>query len=239
MILVRKIGFLYFLGLLWLGVPSAGQSPGEKESFTFKFTVFGLHPGNYEGIHYFAPDGDPEELNFRKRQRSLTYSCEVELPVEPLRFFRIQSSPEGPIFETVAQITPSPGWSEMLFLFTEPQQKQDSFPLTVFAADDDEKDFPFGTIRVLNLTGIPLGGSIDGRSEYIKPKDWTDAFRIKRAGEVDILFAAATSESLHLVYRKTMPLWENSRTLLILRPPSRRGSIRIGATTLQDFEPEE
>ncbi|MBC2600652.1 hypothetical protein [Puniceicoccus vermicola] len=220
---------LFLLGICAFSLTSTAQ----EGSYEFEFRVFGLHPGNYKGIYYLNPDGDPEALQFDRRQRSVFYHFRADFPVQPLRFFRIIDDGGEGYFQTVAEITPNPSWSEVLLLFTDPPQSE---MLKVYPAEDDEEEFPFGSLRVINLTSIPLGGSIDKQTENIAPGQWTDAFSIQRPGKVDVLFAAATSDSVHLVYRKSMPLWKDSRTLLILRPPARSGSIRIGATTLQDFE---
>ena len=209
-----------------------------SETFRFDFTVYGLHPGDFEEIYYLDPEGEPAMLEFRRRQRSPVYSAQVESPGTPLRFFRIRDSGEDVFYETVGEVIPEPNWSDMLLLFVRKPGDRDTAPFRIYAADDDVRNFPFGSVRIINLTGIPLGGSIDQQRERIQPGSWTNAFRIRRPGNVDVLFAAATSESVHLVYRRTMPLGTDSRTLLILRPPARLGSIRIGATTLQDFKSE-
>ncbi|MGE9291483.1 MAG: hypothetical protein ACQKBT_10865 [Puniceicoccales bacterium] len=225
------------LGIALISPHGMAQSQ-EEETFRFEFRVFGLHPGQYDGIHFINPKGEPQEIDFRRRQRSQTYEYESTLPAAPITFFRIEKNGDDNLYRPVAQITPSPSWSEMLFLFQQPPDASPDSPLTVAAADDTVQNFPFGSLRVLNLTGIPLAGSIAKQLEEISPGEWTDAFRFNKSGKVDVVFAAAGSEKFHLVYRKIIPLKNNSRTLLILRPPNRVGSIRIAASTLQEFESE-
>ena len=59
------------------------------------FSVFPLDSGAWSGIHY-APEGDPargvEAVVFNRHERSITYDYKGP---PPLRFFRIDTTPEG------------------------------------------------------------------------------------------------------------------------------------------------
>lgn len=208
----------------------------EAKGIRFEFKVFGLHPGDYKGIYFLNREGNPERLEFRSRQRSVSYEYVSDEPFLPVTFFRIEGEGEERVFRPVARVMAYPGWAEILFLFYQPRSGDGSSSMEVVAAKENENIFPYGSMRVFNLTGIPLFGSIDKRAERIRRNELTDSFKIRNAGEVDVVFAAQNEEKLHLVYRKILPLQKDGRTLLILRPPTRKGSIRIAASMLQDFK---
>jgi len=232
---VRIITMLTMLSLV-----GSGLSAQEIESYEVSFQVYGLKPGNFEGIYVSGSDGESIPLRFRKKQRSVSYKITLNTESPWLIFTRGASSPEAPspIITQVQLPIESP---EQLLIFSKlNDDSKDTLHVSVL--DDSLTRFPFGSARILNFTSAPLIGAINGTRFDINSLESTPAIRINsNTGESRLTVVAEGQSRYHLVYNNDLILRRDERTVLILREPARRGSLRLGGHLLKEnpAEPTE
>lgn len=208
----------------------------------FDFKVFALERRTIDGLFYDV-GGVATPLEFKKKRRSDTY--EYKGP-ELMVFFRMGVDTEGePIRIPVGSVTVPSGVSEPLFFFIPTKDSTEERPVyRISWIDDSLSAFPYGEVMVFNASGVELAAKI-GEDQlmmaYGPSKKWPvqELVRSSRDPWVSLFFAAEVRpDEYELVYRNTVQFAENSRTIVILRPPRRPRSIKIETYLLEDYIPE-
>jgi hypothetical protein len=224
------VAFAFFISLL-PGAAGQTNEPIQKVSFT----VFAVERVLPQAIFYEASPDEFVQLTFSARNRSRRFTYEGG---SPLNFYG-----ERPVFgddgslirpEPVASIALDQLYEETLLFFWQeertPNNRNPRFRL--FPMDDSEAAFPFGTFRLFNACGAPLVGQI-GRERLRITTEVTEPFNVRRQlnnqQRVNMAFAIQIRDDFEMVYANQLQLSEEGRTIIVLRPPRRPGSIRVSA----------
>lgn len=229
--------FLMTLIPLWAQYPDETK---EEEAPTLKltFSVFPLDSGNWTGI-FFAPKGEPskeiKEVFFNRSERSITY--EYKGP-SPLVFFRTTQNEEGEtLYQPVASVSfPPEPTKQNVILFFEPQKEKKDGPYDVSVMPDQGTEFPKHSIVFFNTMDVPFIGML-AEHRLMLPPGTSEVFDVSGflSKDVPIILAIRNDEDLHLVARNQIRFSPERRTLMILRPPKRKGSLRIRTQRLTEF----
>lgn len=228
---------LLFAPLMFLwGNPQHEESP---EHLEILFSVFPLESANWEGI-YYAPTGDPvekrSEVAFNPNERSLGYKYHGP-PV--LHFFRISHNEEGePIPQVVGSVNLlSAQPNDNVILFFEPEPSTHRFQISVMP--DSSEHFPNESIVFFNTMNVPFIGILND-SRFVLQPGLSSPLSVKEflGRDVPIALAIRDNEDIHLVAKNNMRFFRDRRTILILRPPRRPGSLRIRTQRLTEFTGE-
>lgn len=200
------------------------------------FSVFPLDSANWRGI-YFSPAGNPLDdralLFFNPSERSpyLKYSGPPNL-----HFFRMVQNSEGektPMIIATVNLHSLENNSRLI-LFFDPNDDSDTFQISVMR--DTPEHFPDESIVFFNTMNIPFIGILNNTKIHLNPglsipisvSDFLNT-------NVPIVLAIRDNEDIHLVAKNNMRFSENRRTLMLLRPPRREGSLRIRTQRLTEF----
>lgn len=107
-----------------------------------------------------------------------------------------------------------------------------------YAIEDSIRYFPFGSARVLNLTGVDVIGAIDGQVIHLPQAKASEHFKLNNGERIEVAIAAQSSARHHLLYKNTLSLNPTARSILILRPPKRSGSVKIQGQLLIEYTPD-
>jgi hypothetical protein len=217
-----------------------GRSQSDKNDHEYLhvfFSVFPLDAGDWSNIVY-APDGDPqsglEKLVFNRLERS--YYVEYKGPA-PLRFYRKLNQENGGQSLQAVGIAPfGPGKLENeVILFFEPP-KEPTGLCRIIVMPDNVETFPDESLVFFNTMDINLKGIL-GEEEIEIPPGLSRPIDVKPylGNHVPILLAIEHQGDLHLVLRNKISFFPDRKTLLILRTPSRPGSMRIRTQRLTEF----
>ena len=151
-----------------------------------------------------------------------------------LRFIRRESTISGNS-DTPLSATKIPTASrELLIIFNQELTSDSTLPYKTIALEDSMQSFSLGSLRVLNMTGVDIFGTFNGSRFILKNGQSNQAGRTSQDGATEIAIAAEGKTRIHLLYKNSLNLLPDSRGLLILRPPARKGSLRIGGHLLTE-----
>ena len=216
---------------IWFAVPAiagfglptvvSGQPPPEV---MIRFTVFSAEP--VDGVGYIPkPDAPAMPLVFYPTARSPRYTYEGG---NPLRFY-LRANDEM-TSATAAEVTIPPGVRDGLLLFT-PATVPGGPRYSVRLIDDGAGRHPSGAIAIVNLSGLPLRGTV-GRTEMVLKDGLNPPVKIARSAPVMLrtMFRGRFYQS----YAGIVELEAGERALLILLPPYRAGSLEVQSRLLVD-----
>ena len=101
-----------------------------------------------------------------------------------------------------------------------------------YAIDNSSEHFPQGSLRIVNITGLETIGCINTNELNVPNGTASQAILSAHSETLDISITAKSNQHHHLLYKNTLRITSGSRGLLILRPPTRKGSLRIGGHLL-------
>ena len=231
---MKKFSLLLLVFPFWIW--SQNTSDDEPPVLEVGFSVFPLDSGDWEGI-YYAPNGDPGdgrvELHFNPNERSVTHEYKGH-PV--LRFFRMAQDEEGtPVPQTVGTVNLNGlEANSKLILFFEPDSSGNRFNISPML--DSDENFPNESIVFFNTMNVPFIGILNDRRLVLNPgKSGPVSVADFLDRDVPIALAIRDDEDIHLVANNNIRFFQDRRTLLILRPPRRPGSLRIRTQRLTEF----
>ncbi|WOO40626.1 hypothetical protein [Rubellicoccus peritrichatus] len=158
------------MALFLLGEPIAEGAEGR--TITFRTLCF-RHQDDVKEVKALGPDGQsliPVKLY-------TTYSLPERMMLRDNQAIFVMEdglSADGvsPKFRVVARTTVPSSVSQVLFVFL-PAEKNASEPYKLIALQDDPKAFPYGNVRLLNLSPVPvrfhLGEQAGAKAKTVKP----------------------------------------------------------------------
>ncbi len=222
---------------IWLGTTSASIAVDELHRFEFR--AFSLMPGNYSNIHFLNSENNWEEITFKAKSRSKSYQAQVSTDSQTLFFYDTVVTPEVTSERRpIASVRINPAWKKVLLIFSKSADNtNETYAIT--AIDDSESALPVGHLRVVNLTEWPIVGAIDNKRISLANGYTSRSQKVAKNERTEITIAAESSIRAHLLYKNTLHVSALSRSLLLLRPPKRNGSVKIMGQLLLDYGTEE
>jgi len=205
------------------------QSPRTAEQ-PLRFTVFSAKP--ITDLSYVPkPNGPPAKLVFYPTARSPRY--EVRGP-GPLRVLDGAGA-------VVAEATVPVEVHDALLLFspidspaTGAEKAGSSLKYRVAVLDDGVARHTSGGLAIINLSGLALSGTIDGKAVTLQ-----DGLNATQAVGTTAKIALHTTIKSRTVqsYTESLKMKKNERALLILFPPFNKGSLEVQSRMLIDEPP--
>lgn len=229
--------FVFFTQLLFLTI--AAQDGG-KETKALNFRVYGLRPGNYEGLYIIDAKNEKIDLVFKRKNRSSASEVTYFTSDPILKIYRDSNEPDpdGNYFPIlVAQCRVDPRHLELLLIFSKVRNtktENSNIEFLVTSMEDSLSRFSTGTIRILNITGVSIIGEAAKTRLELENGEVSSSSPISRNEKTQISIAAKGSTRYHLLYRNSLRTSADSRSLLILRPPAREGSVQIVGHLLEE-----
>ena len=221
--------------LLFMAISSISHA---QELRAVEFRAFNLRPGNFTDIHFKDNAGQLIKLNFKKKSRTEVYATKISAEDNFLYFYPKRS----PVLEEsqllpIARAWIDPKWKSPLLIISE-ISTSDSVRYSITTLEDSNVSFPYGSLKVVNLAGVKIIGSIGGSRVTLNNSQASRSFELNDDGKISVTIAAESSSRHHLLYKNTLPLNGDSKSLLILRPPRRNGSVKILGQLVIEYRPE-
>lgn len=206
----------------------AEEELGELPSFKVSFKTLALEKGDYEGIFIQSQTNDsPIPVNFGRYNRSDPYVYEGPADIV---FFKLKPTedPEQPYnkvpvaFFKITDKTPD----EDLLLLFRPLREEGTAgeKFSIYGMDDSQKAFPVDTVIFVNTTSLDFLGLVNGEKADF-PKGPSKPFTLTSTFKTSIVFDS--NQKFHYMFENSFNFQKNSRVLMVLHPPKRRGSLRI------------
>lgn len=206
-----------------------------------EFKAFNLRPGNFTNLFYSDDKQDLSEIGFKQKSRTDTLFSRVSVKDNLLYFY--SKNPSEPSLEAnsilqVARVWVNPKWDSPLLLFLDQSNgKKQSY--SIVAVKDSFQEFEIGSFKMVNMTGVDIIGMIDNEQVELANSTASDSFKINHTDKIRVIIAAESNARHHLLYKNTLSLTKNTRSLLILRPPKRTGSVKILGQLLIEYSEDE
>jgi len=210
----------------------ATASAAQPASYSVTFSTYALRPLVTTNLYYADAPESLTKLEFRKKSRSDHYKATIQSEDGLLRIYRKNLTSENGTPPTlVGQIRIEPTNAPLLLLITQSSDRTND-TINGYAIDDSQSNFPQGSIRLVNIAGVDVFGKISTGQIALENGGVSRAFNQGNRETLDISIAAKGHNRYHLLYKNNIRITSGSRGLLILTPPAREGSIRIGGHLL-------
>lgn len=201
--------------------PTAAAQPAAIQSV--RFTAFAVRP---LADVAFVPRANaaPQKLQFHPTARSSRYEYHGPMP---LRFI------DPATRAVVAEVAIPAGLTDVLLLFTpvDPAAGAAKLRYQVAVLDDGAARHGAGSLAIVNLSGLVLGGTINDRAVTLRP-GLNAALPVGRAARMR--FTTTRNQRAYQSYAGTTTLATGERALLILFPPFYPGAFEVQARLLID-----
>jgi len=211
------------------------ETSNQLPVFTLSFRTLALEKGEYADMYIQSDSEDeptPVFFNRYRRSGSVSYTG-----TSPLVFFKMEKAPDPEIPPrripvAVFNITESTPRSDLLLLMrpnpsTEPNQPE----FLVSEMDDSREAFPQNSVIYINLTSLDLVGTVNKkRADF--PRGVSQPFSLTPTLNTAILYD--NEQDIHFLFENSFEFQKDSRVLLVLQPPKRRGSLRIRCRHIVD-----
>lgn len=223
-----------------------GDPSSEESAIEIEFSAIAVERTYPFPLYFESSEGVFEEIDLHPRRRSSKYTFEGSGYVS---FYRELPRPneETGVLELpnpIAKVSVKELHEETLFIFwNRPSQGRDSTSHEVLVMDDSKQGFPFGHFVIVNTCGANLLGRIGNTRQRIG-STVTEPFSVRdmvnRNNRIELAFAVPIGDELELVYANDLELSRDARTIIVLRPPRRPGSVRITAHSISEvfIEPD-
>ncbi|PXA05709.1 hypothetical protein DDZ13_02220 [Coraliomargarita sinensis] len=209
----------------------------QNELTSISFTVYGLRPGNYSNIYFQGASDKPTALTFHRKRRSGTYTAQVPVEALTLKFLQKGSHreehEEGVLVE-LGSVPLPPDADKILFVFVPQTDSGAKNPFKILSIEDGGSSGQSGTVRIINLTALPLIGMAEGEKFELQSLSCSQPFELSRNSQTDLSILAKGSSRHHLVYRNSFRIDPESRAILFLTPPYRKASLKLGGHMLYE-----
>jgi hypothetical protein len=228
-----------FITYFWMMLITVTTVAAAKPvSYSVTFSAYALQALKTTNLYYADAHNSLTKLEFRKKSRSNHYQATIQSDDGTLRIYRQSgTSAEKKPPTLVERIRIEPSKVPLLLLITvDNVRTQDA--INVYVMDDSQHNFPLGSIRLVNITGIDVYGKISTALITLQHGGISQAYNQASPQPIDVSIAAKGNSRNHLLYKNHIQITSGSRGLLILTPPAREGSIRIGGHLLLDSSNE-
>lgn len=232
--MVRRIADLVIIAAFLFTVFSNldGQPTTSKSSFSF--WAYRTGDANWSDIRFESKPGETSTLSLGKFMKGRVH--EYQGP-RVLTFFReasvagAQGSSEW-VRKPIASIRIPSEVKEAILIFT-PNRTPAGVEFSITIIEADQMNFPPNSLRILNQTGTRLAGKVGTSSQYFnigisKAFDFSDY----RKNGVPVAFMVETEEGPKFVFEKQLQYALNRRVIILLQPPTRKGSYKLQVTNL-------
>lgn len=226
---ITRYGATFLLGISLLS-PLASE-----ESREIEFKAFNIRPGNFSNLMYYDADKELQTVAFKKKNRTERMRSKIDTESNRLIFYLKNAALEKPT--PVASTWVDPEIQTPLLIFTD-RSSEHLRKYSIVVIEDALSIAPVGSIRIVNLTGIKIVGSIDDKIIKLKNSSVSKSHLFAKNNRVRVTIASKNRTQFYLLYRNTLSLNANARSLLILRPPKRRGSVKISGQLLVESAPD-
>jgi len=218
---------------IWMAlVAVVTASAVEPASYSVTFSTYALRAQDTVNLYFADAPESLTKLEFRKKSRSDHYQATIQSEDRTLRIYRrdpASAKKTPPIL--VGRIRIEPTNVPLLLLFT-PDSDRTNDRINAYAIDDSQHNFPQGSIRLVNIAGIDVFGKIGTAQIALEHGGISQAYNQGSRAPLNISIAATDHNRYYLLYKNNIRITSGSRSLLILTPPTRAGSIRIGGHLL-------
>lgn len=217
--------YLTVLSLPWLGALSGAASSPPVPERHITFTVFSAEP-----------------------VANLAYVPRVGAAAVPLVFYPTARSPhyayagpalvqlfDAPTGALAAEISVPPGIPHALFILSARENVAGGVArYRVQIVDDSLPRHPAGSLLILNLSGLALSGTVNGRHRDLTA-GFNAAIRVGESASVNL--RTPFRNRSYQAFANTIRLDPSGRCLLLLLPPFHRGSLEVQSRILRDAPP--
>ena len=218
---------------IWMTLAAAvTPSAVEPASYSVTFSTYALRAKDTANLYFADAPESLTKLEFRKKSRSDHYQATIQSEDRTLRIYRrdpASAKKTPPIL--VGRIRIEPTNVPLLLLLT-PDGDRTNDRIHAYAIDDSQHNFPQGSIRLVNIAGIDVFGKIGTAQIALEHGGISQAYNQGSRAPLGISIAAKDHNRYYLLYKNNIRITSGSRSLLILTPPTRAGSIRIGGHLL-------
>jgi len=222
--------FNTYIWMTLVGVITA--SAVEPASYSVTFSTYALRVLDTANLYYADAPQSLTKLEFRKKSRSDHYQATIQSEDGALRIYRKDTASTKEMPPTlVGRIRIEPTNVPLLLLLTSDSDRTKDM-INAYAIDDSQHNFPQGSLRLVNIAGINLFGKVGTSQIALAHGGISQAYNQESPAPLDISIAAKDHHRYYLLYKNNIRITSGSRSLLILTPPARKGSIRIGGHLL-------
>jgi hypothetical protein len=204
-------------------VAASAQTPKPPE-LSLRFSVFSAKP--IEGLTYVPrANAAPAKLVFYPTARSPRGEYRG---ANPIRFLDASGA-------VVAEATVPPEIHDALLLVSAIEPAPASgLKYRVAVLDDGAAQHTAGGLAVVNLSGLALSGTIDGKPATLKD-GLNPTLSVGRTAKIAL--HTTLKGRTYQAYAENLTLKKNERALLILFPPFYKGSLEVQSRMLVDEPP--
>lgn len=218
----------------------------EKEiEIDLEFRVFSLDRAAIEGLFYQVEPGEIAPLKFASRSRSAPHRYRGS---PNLSIYRKNASAEENALPYLVvgsvEIPPQAKEPLIFFLPLPSPESGEASGYRILAMEDSPQFFPYGYMRVLNASGAPLSGQVGDQGLQlgfeVSPA-WSTKSLFSQGGQwVNLALFVQIRDDRELVYANQLTFDSDARSILVVRPPRRKNSLRVVTYVLEDYrKPEE
>jgi hypothetical protein len=219
------------------GSPPAAPSADDSTVRHCWFTVFEAAGDAPADICYDDPSHHAQPLVFNSFTRSESY--EYKGPGKIVFFRQTPAPPTAPdgtpptreLFSTVE--LPADGDHFLLLFLPDAFAQQNKQPI-IYAIDDSTDAFPFGSVRLFNATKNDLAGAVGNDRIPVLPGA-SQPLPERNGGAMTVALAVYFEGKARLSFANSVHFKRGARTLLILVPSLRPGSIQVNLHTLEEL----
>lgn len=235
----KHIRVILFAILIVSGLPIATKGD-DQTVVEVEFSAIAVNRYMPFSVYFEASEGEFEKIDFHPRRRSSLFTFEGEGAIHFYDEYPTKNTQTGEIIRPrpFASVPTEELYDKSLLIFWNdsiPEHSNRTNYISVL--DDSETGFPYGHFVIVNACGAELVGRI-GNTNHNISNTITEPFFTRymrdENNRIRLAFAVQIQDNYELVYANELELSTDVRSIIVLRPPRRPGSIRITAHTINE-----